>query len=490
MLVPDLLREQARAAPDRVAVEVDGVGRMTHAEWEARSNRLARALVDAGLAPGDRVGLRFGNEDGLRFLVAYFAIHKAGGVAVPVSARATEPEMAAVLAHCDARLLLAGRGAPSPRVETLGPDDADARASRQSDATFQVPRSGDDLADILYTSGTTGTPKGVACAHGNVVFKGSSTMDALFRGATFLHAIPLHTFAGTHAMTLIPLRAGMTSLVQPKFDARRFLELIAERGVNLTYAVPAMLLLMLDEPRAAQGGFDSLRLLMYGAAPMPPHAVRRLGEVFPSAMRLNLYGLTEGGAAVCSLSPDQAVRRPDSIGKPVPPAEARIVDEGGEPVAAGVEGEIELRAPVRPRRYYRDDAATREVWRPGGWLRTGDIGRLDDEGYLYLVDRKKDLVIRGGLNIAAPEVEGVLLQHPAVREAAIVGVAHPVLGEDTKAFVVLRQGAAITPEALEAHCRKFLADYKVPRHYAFRDALPRNAMGKVLKRELRAETGS
>jgi len=481
MLVPELLRHQAARSPDQAALIVDGIAELRYADWEAASNRLARALVARGVAPGDRVGLAFTNAEAHGFAVAYMAVHKAGAVNVPLDARLTLAELRRIVDHSGATALLHGSSADrvvaaGPRL-VLGPEAQDA-AGFAGDP-FQVARGDDDLADILYTSGTTGAPKGVACDHGNITFATSSGLSAAFAGATFLHAVPVFTFAGAHAMMLIPLRAGMTSVVQPRFDAARFLALVDEHRVAMAFAVPSMVQLMLDAGGPARA---SLRLLLYGTAPMPPAAIRRLPELFPHAMLVNMYGLTEGGAAVCSLSPSEAQRRPSSVGKPVPPTEVRVVGDDGAELPPEAAGEIWLRAPMRPRRYFRDDAATLATWTADGWLRTGDIGYRDADGYLYLVDRAKDLIIRGGFNIAAAEIESVLLEHPRVREAAVVGVPHRVLGEDTKAVVV---ADAVTPAELEAFCRERLADYKVPRTYELVAALPRNALGKVLKRALR-----
>ncbi len=491
MIVPDLLRRCCEYNPERVAVVIDGVGEMTYAGWEKSSNRVARALAARGLEPGQRVALWFTNVDGIPYLVAWQAVHKAGGVAVPLNTRSTVAELRRVLEHSGAVALLHGRGCPLEEEAAadvvIDGDELRAIAAIGDASTFQVPREPDDLADILYTSGTTGTSKGVACTHADITFKGSSSLSAMFRGATLLHAVPLFTFAGTHAMALIGLRGSMTHVVQPRFEPGRFLELIAEREVRLAYAVPAMLLKCLADPRIEGGGFGSLQILMYGTAPMPAPAIERLGGYLPSTFLINLYGLTEGGAAVCSLSPDQAQRRPGSIGKPMPPTELRIVDEDGEPVPAGEPGEIQMRSEFRHRTYWRDDAATAETWTSEGWLKTGDIGRLDDDGYLYLVDRKKDLIIVGGHNVSAPEVEAALIEHPAVLDAALVGVAHPELGEVPRAFVVGSNGSPPPADELQTFLRERLADYKVPRTVTFVDELPRNALGKVLKRVLREE---
>jgi len=301
-------------------------------------------------------------------------------------------------------------------------------------------------------------------------------MEAAFAGSPFLHAISLCTFAGTHAMTLIPLRSGMTSHVMRRFDPARFIELLAQRRVRVSYAVPSMLLLLLERPDLAAADLSALRLLMYGTAPMPPPAIVRLGELLPETMLLNLYGLTEGGGAVCMLPPHEAKRRPGSLGKPMPPTEVRIVDD-----------EIQLKPPIGGRSYFGGADGGESPWTDDGWLKTGDVGRMDDDGYLYLVDRKKDLIIRGGFNVSAPEVEAALVAHADVLDAAVVGIPHTVLGEDTLAVVVLREGATLAAQDLEAFLRERLADFKVPRTYEFRSDLPRNALGKVLKRVLREE---
>lgn len=494
MLVPDLLRTQASAVPERVALRVDRGPSLDYGAWEAQSNRLARALTGRGIAAGDRVGLLFSNAEATDDVVAYLAVHKAGAVAVPLGPRAPAPELERLVRHAGASAVLCG-AAEEPLADAVRaasdvavvPAAEQGRARAEGDAsTYQVPRSGEDLADLLYTSGTTGEPKAVACSHASVTFQGSATLDRDFRGAVFLHAIPLHTFAGCHAMTLLPLRGAMTSIVMPAFDAGRYVELLRAERVHLSYAVPSMLLLALEESGLRGGGFEALRLLMYGTAPMPPAAIGRLAEALPGTSLLNLYGLTEGGAAVCLLSPSEATRRPGSVGRPLPPTEVRIAGEDGRPLPPYTAGEVWLRAPAPPRHYYRDEPATRAAWTGDGWLRTGDIGKLDGDGFLYLIDRKKDLVIRGGLNVSVLEVEAALGEHPAVREAAIVGVPHPVLGEDTFAFVALREHAAVGASELEAFLRARISPHKVPRRYAFVAELPRNDLGKILKQRLRA----
>jgi long-chain acyl-CoA synthetase len=494
MLVADLLYDAAQQHPDRAALIVIDHDEMTFAQWESGSNRLAQHLLSQGLNPGERVALLLGNEDASVYLSSYVAIHKAGGVAVPCNTRFTSAELAHVLTHSGARMAVVGDGHQADLHEagpqlslTIPAIEARRIAAEGPDDPVRITRSGEDLADILYTSGTTGTPKGVACTHDNISFNGASTLSQAFGGAHFLHAVPLFTFAGTHAMSLICLRGAMTQVLLAQFDPGVFLEALAHYKVQLSYAVPAMILRCLAHPRMAAGGLESLKLLMYGTAPMPPHAITELAQKLPGTFLLNLYGLTEGGAAVCSLPPHEALNRPNSIGRPLPPTQVRITDKAGQTVPAMAVGEICLKAPIRNRWYYKDEAATAQTWDTDGWLKTGDLGYLDEDGYLYLVDRIKDLIIVGGHNVSAPEVEGVLIEHPAIQDAAVVGVHHPVMGEVPKGFVVLHDGATVSHDDLQAHLTARLAPYKVPRDVDVVPELPRNALGKVLKRVLRGD---
>ena len=230
-----------------------------------------------------------------------------------------------------------------------------------------------------------------------------------------------------------------------------------------------------------------MQICTVGSAPLAPFVLERLQERMPTAMVSNNYGMTEAGSVYCLMPPGEAVKRPGSVGKPLPPAEIRCADADGQAVAAGEVGQVRLRIPGRPREYFGDPEATARTW-VDGWLVTGDLGRVDEDGYLYIVGRSKDVIIRGGNNIHPTDVEHVIELHPAVREVAVVGVAHPVLGEDVVAFVVLRPGAQATADDLRAHTLEQLAAYKVPRQWQFVDELPRNATGKVVKDQLRARS--
>lgn len=491
----------ARLVPDETAfVDLDRGESLSFSEWHALSNRLARGLAEAGVEKGQRVAIYVANREALRYVVAYAAVHKAGAVAVPTNTRLTPSELAHVLAHAgisaafvspdlaetfdDARPKLDALRlvvATSPGVADSTSWD-DVLALDESD--FQVPLAADDLADIMYTSGTTGTPKGVMTTHDNVAMVPNS--EPQWSGEGWIHSSPLFTFAGI-GFIYNPMKMGMVSLYQPKFDAGRWIEAVETRRPKFAFIVPAMAQLIGDHPRFEEADLSSLQLVSVGSAPLPFEVLKRLQEKVPHASVSNSYGMTEAGAAYCVMPPGESLKRKGSVGLPLPPAELRIVDDEGNDVPTGEEGELLIRNPGKQRAYYKDPEATAATWEPDGWLHTGDLARYDHDGYLYIVGRKKDVIIRGGHNIHAGDVESVLYEHPAVLEAAVCGIPHDVLGEDVAAFVVLREGAAATADEVEDFCRERLADYKAPRTVVFVDELPRNATGKVVKRDLVAQ---
>ncbi len=501
MLIPDELRDLASRFPDRVAVRIDGTGEsMTFADWDARSNALARGLVEAGLMPGERVVLFLTNESALTFHVSYFAIHKAGGVVVPVNPRYAPREIEHILESSGASMLVTA-GEPLERARTLratapalrlviapgatGSGEADWDALAAGDpAAFQVAVDEDALADILYTSGTTGLPKGVASSHRNATFHNVKPIE---KGGTFLHSIPLSTFFGSHGTQLFALRLGLTNIVLPSFDPHRFAQLVEEARPSWVVMVPAQALLLLESGSLGKVDTSSVRTLMFASAPMPPHAIAGLGEAFPKALLLNGYGLTEGGGSACMMPPGEALVRPGSVGKPLPGVTVRVIDDEGKELPIGETGEITLKIPTGDRAYFNDPEATAATWRDG-WVHTGDIGHLDDDGYLYVSDRKKDMIIRGGYNVYCIEVESALFDHPDIVEVAVVGTPHEVLGQDVCAVVRLREGATLDLDAARAFLTDRLADYKLPRRLVVREEpLPRSAMSKVDKKALLAE---
>ncbi len=491
---------------DRTAFSVVDVGAITFAEWDGAANALARRLLDAGLEPGGRVGIHLQPEHALRWLVSYSAAHRAGGVAVPMNPRLAPAEVAHVLAHSGAGAVVAAGDLVAADLESGGghlaclidagaegstvppPPGATATVLAWKDAItgdrspFQAPRNSDDLADILYTSGTTGRPKGVAVRHSNGSMIGA--VDPNWTGGGWLHASPLFTFAGI-ALVYTPMKLGLQVIYQPRFDADRWLRVVEEERPVAVFLVPAMAHLLLDHPRFDEADLSAVTLCSVGSAPLAPYVVERLQAKMPDALVSNNYGMTEAGSAYCVMPQGEAVKRPGSVGQIAPPAVVQIVDDHGAPLPADEVGEVRLQMPGRLREYYNDPEATAETWRDG-WLITGDLGKLDADGYLYIVGRSKDVIIRGGNNVHATDVEHALVQHEAVKEVAVVGAPHPVLGEDVVAFVVLQPDVTATPDELRSFGLAQLADYKVPREFVFVEALPRNPTGKVIKQELRA----
>jgi acyl-CoA synthetase (AMP-forming)/AMP-acid ligase II len=502
-LLTDHLRAMAATYPDDIAYRVVDGGAMTFGEWEAESNRLARALAAMGLSRGDRVAIYTRAEEALRFMVAYSATHKAGAVAVPTNTRLADAELEALLGHAEVAAILtdpelsplahqvatALGGVRHVVVAPLAEETGDppwswgeVTAGHDAGET-QVPLEPEDLADILYTSGTTGLPKGVAIRHRNVALIPGEPYPNL-NGNSWLHASPLFTFAGI-GFIYNPMQLGLTGIYQPRFDAGRWLEVVEEHRPQCVFLVPSMAQLLVAHPRFADAQLSSIELCAIGSAPLPPATLRAMQERMPEAAVSNSYGMTEAGPAFCAMPKGESLKRIGSVGQPMAPLELRFVDEDGNEVPTGEVGEILLRMRGREREYYNNPEATAETWQEG-WLRTGDLGRLDADGYLYIVGRKKDVIIRGGNNIHAQDVETVLHEHPDVVEAAVVGVPHEVLGEDVAAVVVLAPGARATPDEIREFCAQRLADYKVPRRVEVVGELPRNATGKVLKAELRS----
>jgi len=473
--------------------DLDGGRDLTFLDWEERSNQVARGLVASGIAKGDRVSLFLPSEEVLRWIVAYAAIHKAGAVAVPTNTRLSQPELRRILAHCEASAVLtcdaltATVDAVRGDVPSIGlvaaTEEEVAEAGGGDRSEFQVAVTGEDLCDIMYTSGTTGSPKGVAVRHRNISLIPNNEPN--WTGAGWMTSSPLFTFSGI-AFVYNPMKLGLTGLFQAKFDAGRWLEYVEKHRPAAVFIVPAMAQLIIAHPRFEEADLSSLTLCSLGSAPLAPETLRRLQERVPNASVSNGYGMTEAGPAYCSTPREEAGKHVGSVGRPVPPLQVKIVSESGEDLPAGEVGEVLINLPGRAREYYKDEEATARTW-AGGWLHSGDLGRLDEDGFLYIVGRKKEMIIRGGNNIYPTDVEAVLLEHPALQEAAVVGVPHEVLGEDVAAFVVLRPGESVTPAELVAFCEERLTGFKVPRRLSIVTELPRNATGKVLKHQLAAQ---
>ncbi len=489
--------DQLRWMADTIGAEVAYVNlatgaALTFAEWDAQSNRLARGLVDRGIVTGDRVALHLEGDHLLRWITAYAAIHKAGAVAVPTNVRLTGRELSAILSHAAPVAAITstalepvlgsavGDTAPLRLLVTVDDEAAWSATLDPDDSAFQVPLDDGDLADIMYTSGTTGLPKGIAVRHRNTHLIPNG--EPPWSGAAWIHCSPLSSFAGI-TFVYNPMKMGMRGLYLPRFDVDVWLDAVEQRRPTCAFLVPAMAQLLVTRDRWAEADLTSLTLVSIGSAPLAPTIHRTIVERLPEATVTNNYSMTEAGSAFTFMPPGALDTHEGSVGMVMPPTEIRIADADGDPLPPGQVGEVLMKVGEHHREYYRDPEATSRTW-SGEWLRSGDLGMLDDDGYLYIKGRQKDIVIRGGNNIAATEVENVLYEHAGVLEAAVVGVPHDVLGEDVGAFVVTRPGHAPTAAELQTFCAERLADYKVPRRVWFTDALPRNATGKVVKASL------
>jgi acyl-CoA synthetase (AMP-forming)/AMP-acid ligase II len=480
--VRDDLRATAERFPDRLAVRVDGVGAISYADWESRANALARGLVQRGVARGDRVALLLDNAAALDFHIAYVAAHRAGAAAVPINPRYANRELAHVIGDCTPTILVsAGEQLERARGLTANVVTVDEVTADDTSAG-DVLIDDSDLADVFYTSGTTGLPKGVASTHANTA---ATHLRPMKTGGALLHSIPLSTFTGVHGGLVTPMRLGITAIVQPKFDTARFAELVESERAQFLLMVPAQIALLLQSGHLAARDLTGVQTVMFGGAPTPPAQINALAAALPNAILLNGYGLTEAGGSICVLPPGEAARRPGSVGKPLPGVEIRVADDEGNDVAPGEVGEILLHIAAGERKYFNDPEATARTWE-NGWVHSSDLGRFDEDGFLYVVDRTKDMLIRGGYNIYSVEVESALHEHPDIIEAAVIGVPHEMLGQDVCAVIRQREDSIpLDVDALRDFLAERLADYKRPRKVVLAtEPLARNAMGKLDKAAL------
>ena len=489
LTVASPLRRALTVAADAPAV-VCGDTRLTYRETAERCARLAGALRAIGFVPGDRVAVVAANCH--RYLEAYQAVPASGLVLVPLNTRHVEAELRYALTDSGTRVLLTDRdpGALADVVERVVRFDTgeyDDLLSRAEPLELGQDVAEDDLAGLFYTGGTTGGAKGVMLTHRNLV---ANTLHALvgiglLPTDRWLAMAPMFHAAGTFA-ALSTVWLGGVHVVLPAFDAAAALDLLEREGCSATIAVPAMLAALNEEQLARPRDVASLRLLTHGAAPVATDVLRRAHRAFPSAELVHLYGATETAPLVTIGRHEQDGLdgpRARSCGQAAVGVEVTVVDPRGELVAVGEVGEVVVRGPNVMRGYWGKPQETARAMVDGGY-RSGDLGRLDADGYLYLVDRAKDMVVTGGENVYSTEVEEALYAHPAVLEAAVFGVPDERWGEAVHAVVVPR--ALVTERELLAHCRTLVADYKVPKRIDVRDQpLPKSGAGKVLKRQLR-----
>ena len=491
-LAEDLV-ETARAYPDRPAVRLDGEI-LTWAALDDRSARVAGLLADRGVRPGDRVGVMLPNV--ARFPVVYYGVLRAGGIVVPMNPLLKAREVAYHVGDSDAALVFAWAdvaGEAAKGLEVAGMSgaglarvggDFELLVGQREPVADVVDRDSDDTAVILYTSGTTGRPKGAELTHENLRRNAAVTARTLIQADptdVIMGCLPLfHSFGQTCALNAAVASGACLTLI-PRFDPGRALGVIQRDRVTIFEGVPTMYAAMLRHPERGEYDVSSLRTCVSGGAALPVEVLRGFEAAF-GAVILEGYGLSET-SPVASFNHPNRPRKPGSIGTPIEGVQMRIVDAAGLDVPRGEVGEIAVRGHNIMKGYWKRAEATREAI-PDGWLRTGDLARHDEDGYFFIVDRKKDVIIRGGYNVYPREVEEVLYEHPAVAEAAVIGVPHDTLGEEVAAAVALEPGSEVTPAQLREFVRERVAAYKYPRRIWLVDTLPKGPTGKILRREV------
>lgn len=512
MNASDLVRMTAERAPSKTALLFQDRA-VTYGDLERDIAAAASGMVSLGVGRGDRVAVLVHNVP--EFVAAYYAILRAGAVMIPLNTMLTSEEIAFILSDSKAKMIVVAepfvaaiealRGtlpaldhvvvAGSRAIEgammwsellTRGSEAGGGAAPDKSDLP-DVPTDLGDLAVLAYTSGTTGRPKGAMLSHGNLLANldqmGGVPLLAEAEDDVVLLVLPLFHIYALNVILGLTMKVGATAVLLERFDAVGSLEAVERHGITVLFGAPPMFIAWLNTPGVERYDLSTVRVACSGAAPLPGQVLedfaRKTGVTIWES-----YGLTETSPGVTSNAMGDRAK-PGSIGKPLPGVQVRIVDEDGDDVEEGDPGEIAVRGPNVFSGYYNHPEETKQAFTGDGWLRTGDIGYADDDGYIFLVDRKKDLVIVSGFNVYPREVEDVLYRHPKVSEVAAIGVPHPYTGESVKALVVLKPGESATEEELLEFCRRSLARFKCPSVIDFVAELPHLATGKIAKRALR-----
>lgn len=505
----DLVRRRSEQRPDSVALSAaswfGGEHRLSYGALHDRATALAAGLRQLNLSQGDRVGLMFNNDAGLEAAITMMALHRLGLVVVPVNARFAAEEIVYVLNKAGCAAIVAAQEFVAQLSElrtrlpalllvigvgTCLPNDVmdwrELAAANTASVAAWPEISPDATSEILFTSGTTAHPKGAVMTHSRSVTSAYGFADAMSLGENdiFQSFFPFFTTAALHCLLLPSWWAGGAAVLDPHFAVPEIIARIQRERSTKYIGAPTFYVFLLDAYDPASQDLSSIRMFDYGGASMSVEVIRKLATTFPWAELRQTYGMTESGPSGTVMHGEDNLTKLGAVGRPWALTEVRIAGEDGSILGPGKKGEIEIRSPAVMREYFGEPKLTEEAFHDG-WLRTGDVGYLDHDDYLYHVDRKKDMIIRGGHNIGSLEVEEVFFAHPAVQEAAVVSVPHPKLGEDICAFVVLRSGHAASADDLRAFCADKLADYKIPRRIRFVGSLPRGPMGKVLKTSLR-----
>jgi len=503
--------------PDRTAIAFEGK-KWSYGDLSERANRLANALTGFGVQKGDMVAALQVNCN--EFVETYFAVAKIGAIFVPLNFRAKSDELSYMISNCEAKALFFGEryldmvkgfrpDCPHTKQFICYESKPDGMLSYSEVLAAASPEEvfteidDNDVTILMYTAGTTGRPKAVPLNHNSFsgyVMNNVTPVDVEIAETNIL-TVPLYHVAGVQAV-MAAIYGGRTLAMMRQFEVKEWMKTVQEQQANRAMLVPTMLKRVIDDPDFDKYNLSSLKVITYGAAPMPFEVIKKAIDMFPGVMFINAFGQTETASTITTLGPEDHVitgteeekakklkRLQSSIGRPMDDVEIKIVDEELKEVPMGEVGEIIARGPRVMSGYWKDAEKTAKALTPDGWLRTGDKGYVDDEGYIYLAGRGDDMIIRGGENISPEEVENVLYAHPKIEEAAVIAVPDPDWGQEPKAIVVLKKGETATAEEIMEFCRQKLSSFKRPRYIAFVDELPRTSTGKVLKRDLRAKYG-
>ena len=491
MNLADNLANTTAEHGDRVAIKLDDT-ELPYKHLNAAANGVANLLAERGVEAGDRVGIMLPNVP--YFPVCYYGALKLGAVVVPMNVLLKKREVGFYLKDPEAKVLFAWHD--FAEAAEAGAQEADTDLILVKPGEFEeligsfdhsfetVDRNEDDTAVILYTSGTTGTPKGAELTHANLTrnVEAFANFTDIDETGVILGALPLfHSFGQTCGLNAA-VRAGACLTLIPRFDPGKALEIIQRDRVTVFEGVPTMYAAMLNHPDRESFDTSSLELCASGGSAMPVEVMKAFEEAFNCKV-LEGYGLSETSPVASFNHPDRE-RKPGSIGTPIEGVEMKVVDDDGNDVEQGEPGEIVIRGHNVMKGYWNRADATAESISDDGWFKTGDMATIDEDGYFFIVDRKKDLIIRGGYNVYPREIEEVIYEHPAVRECAVIGVAHDDLGEEVGAAVALKEGEEVSADDLRAHVKDQVAAYKYPREIWFVDELPKGPTGKILKREI------
>ncbi|MBN1256028.1 MAG: long-chain-fatty-acid--CoA ligase [Deltaproteobacteria bacterium] len=513
MNTTDFLSIATAICPDRDCIVFEDK-RFTYAQINERVNQLAHALINLGVAKGDRVGVLAVNCN--QYVEAYFASAKVGAIFVPLNFRAKAEELNYMINRAEIKILFI----ESRYLEIISPIKAqlptvthyicidskqelyyeDLIASQSTDDVI-TDIDDNDITILMFTSGTTGQPKAVPLGHDAFVTYALENVEPAnpdIAERTIL-TVPLYHVAGIQAM-LPSIYGGRTLIMMRQFELKEWMETVQKERATRAMLIPTMLKWIIDSPDFHTYDLSSLNVITYGAAPMPFEVIKKAIEMMPQVQFINGYGQTESASTLTTLDPEDHritgteeekakkwKRLQSSIGKPLPDVSIRIVDDEGNVVPPHAVGEINAKGPRIMKGYWGDEQKTAQTLTKDGWLRTGDMGYLDEDGYLYLAGRADDLIIRGGENISPEEVEEVLNSHPKIEESVVIGIPDPEFGEQPVSYVVLKEGETASTEEIIEFCRERLAPFKRPRNVMFIDSLPRNPLGKILRKKLREE---